>query len=187
MFATVLRGNARGFDAGVEASGPHDFAVRAGAARLAALPASIASRPSVRDVRNAPFVGDGMALLVKLICPTGKAKYFSRKDWTGSISLNCLGNSLFPCNWTRSIFKRCGLIHRDGRAFSNRALEFARGVAGNGVAVHAGYADIDALIALARIVCRVSLRDAGTLLVGILGFFRTRGQTASHQHQNNDS
>ena len=45
MFVTVLRGNARGFDAGVEASGPHDFAVRAGAARLAALPASIASRP----------------------------------------------------------------------------------------------------------------------------------------------
>jgi hypothetical protein len=36
-------------------SRPHDFAVRANAARLAAPPASIASRPSVRDDGQRPF------------------------------------------------------------------------------------------------------------------------------------
>ena len=76
MFVTVLRGNAHGFDAGVEASGPHDFAVRASIARLATLPASTASRPSVRDDGQRPSVWDGMAGVVSLICPTGKAIYF---------------------------------------------------------------------------------------------------------------
>ena len=44
FLVTVAGGLLRRLDAGVEASGPHDFAVRASAARLEAPPASIASR-----------------------------------------------------------------------------------------------------------------------------------------------
>jgi hypothetical protein len=45
----------RRLDAGVEASGPHDFAVRISTARLAVLAASTASRPAFRDVRETPL------------------------------------------------------------------------------------------------------------------------------------
>jgi hypothetical protein len=44
-------------DAGVEASGPHDFAVRKRAPSSEALPASTASRPALMTLRNAPRVG----------------------------------------------------------------------------------------------------------------------------------
>jgi len=46
-------------DASVGAPGPHDFAVRAGAARLATPPASIASRTNVRDDAYAPLIEAG--------------------------------------------------------------------------------------------------------------------------------
>src|ERR1700722_20311875 len=42
-------------DDGVEASGPHDFAVRAGAIRLLAPHASTASRRALMTLRNAPL------------------------------------------------------------------------------------------------------------------------------------
>src|SRR6202043_2184485 len=42
-------------DAGVEASGPHDFTVRKPALSSAAPPASIASQPYVRDDRETPL------------------------------------------------------------------------------------------------------------------------------------
>ena len=76
-----------------EASGPHDFTVRFGTARRhvlkiahrpeePALPshrahgaaASTASRPYVRDDGQRPFLGDRMAGVLKVICPTSKAK-----------------------------------------------------------------------------------------------------------------
>ena len=63
LLATVVGRLLRRSDTSVGVSGPHDFAVRLSAARLAAPLASTASHPSVRDVRNAPFVGDGMAAL----------------------------------------------------------------------------------------------------------------------------
>jgi hypothetical protein len=73
----------RRLDASVEASGPHDFAVRISTARPAVPtrpphPAprvvTIASRPSFleRDNDNKP-----------LICVRGKAENFSREGWTG--------------------------------------------------------------------------------------------------------
>jgi len=31
---------------------------------------------------NAPLFGTGWGELVEMICPTGKAEYFSRKGWT---------------------------------------------------------------------------------------------------------
>jgi hypothetical protein len=78
----------------IEASGPHDFTVRFGTARQhvlkiahepkkkPALPshrahdtaASTASRPNVRDDGQRPFLGDRMPGVLKVICPTTKAK-----------------------------------------------------------------------------------------------------------------
>jgi hypothetical protein len=76
-----------------EASGPHDFAVRfcsdvsASRDRSRALKpalrshraheaaASTASYPNVRDDGQRPFPGDRMAGVVKVICPTAKAKF----------------------------------------------------------------------------------------------------------------
>jgi hypothetical protein len=49
----------RKLDASVGASGPHDFAVRACAARLASQPASTASRSNVRDDAYAPLIEAG--------------------------------------------------------------------------------------------------------------------------------
>ena len=45
----------RELDAGVEASGPHDFSVRKKALSSAAPPASIAPQPYVRDDRETPL------------------------------------------------------------------------------------------------------------------------------------
>jgi hypothetical protein len=69
-------------DASVGASGPHDFAVRGisalvfGAARVHRIP------PRVRDDREPPLCEAGRGELVEMICPTGKAEYFSRRGWT---------------------------------------------------------------------------------------------------------
>jgi hypothetical protein len=67
-------------DAGVEASGPHDFAVRVSTVRQWCHP-----RPPhparVDDVGQRPSVGQDTRL-VELICPTGKAEYFSQRGWT---------------------------------------------------------------------------------------------------------
>jgi hypothetical protein len=47
----------RRLDAGVEASGPHDFAVRVSTVRQPALPASTASRPASVTIAIRPSVG----------------------------------------------------------------------------------------------------------------------------------
>src|SRR5579863_3589310 len=85
--AGAMREHRRQLDASVGASGPHDFAVRltrhsSKAPRRPPHPA-----PNVDDVAQRPSSGTGRGELVEMICPTAKAKYFSREDWTGSISL----------------------------------------------------------------------------------------------------
>jgi hypothetical protein len=100
----------RRLDAGVEASGPHDFAVRwhrLSSARLviahgfneSALrsrraqnaAASTASRPASVTMANAPL-WDGTAAGIDLIWDQWKQEYFSREDWTGQISLKLKEN-----------------------------------------------------------------------------------------------
>src|SRR3984893_16754877 len=54
-----LRNRFRRLDASVGASGPHDFAVRERCARLAAPPASTASRLNVRDDAQRPSYRGG--------------------------------------------------------------------------------------------------------------------------------
>src|ERR1700686_3531110 len=55
LFVTVVCASSRRLDAGVEASGPHDFSVRVSAVRQPAPPASTASHPNVRDDRDTPL------------------------------------------------------------------------------------------------------------------------------------
>jgi hypothetical protein len=61
LFVTVARGiSSADLTPAIEASGPHDFAVRQLARSSAAQPASIASLPYVRDDRETPLcVGPG--------------------------------------------------------------------------------------------------------------------------------
>jgi hypothetical protein len=77
----------RKLDAGVEASGPHDFAVREVALSSLAPPASTASRPASVTIASAPL-GDGMARDIEVIWAKGEGEYFWRRDWTAGIKLN---------------------------------------------------------------------------------------------------
>jgi hypothetical protein len=58
-------------DASVGASGPHDFAVRVSAVRLARAAASTVSRPTSVTIAIRPSLGTGWRKLVEMICPTG--------------------------------------------------------------------------------------------------------------------
>ena len=44
--------------------------------------------PTFVTMANAPLIEAGRRKLVEVICPTGQAKYFSKRDWTTQISLN---------------------------------------------------------------------------------------------------
>ena len=53
--------------------------------------------PNVRDDREAPLLWSaGRPELVKMICPTGIAKFFFERDWTTQIRLNRLMKLIFP-------------------------------------------------------------------------------------------
>jgi hypothetical protein len=67
-----------------------------------------------------------------------------------------------------------------------RAFEPARRIAGNSVAVHAGFADVNALIDFFGIKILVSLRDASTLLIGVLNLFRTRREAEGQGRQDTE-
>src|SRR4051794_22510673 len=74
-------------DARVEASGPHDFAVRVQRHSSKAPTASIASRAYVRDDRDTPLMWDGMARLIVLIWVRPETECFCKRDWTAQIRL----------------------------------------------------------------------------------------------------
>jgi len=57
------RNYCRQLDASVEASGPHDFAVRVSAIRQKHQPRPPHPVPNVRDDRDTPLMRDGMARL----------------------------------------------------------------------------------------------------------------------------
>jgi hypothetical protein len=81
------RNTFRQLDAGVAASGPHDFIVRACAVRPSAHPRPSHPVPNVRDDRETPLMWDGMAGNMDLIWGKREAIYFWRWDWTGGIRL----------------------------------------------------------------------------------------------------
>jgi hypothetical protein len=95
LFVTVAPKKlaSRELDAGVEASGPHDFAVREpGASR------QMRSRvhripPRVRDDRDTPLMWDETAEVIEVIWVRMESEYFCKWDWTGQITLNRLNKS----------------------------------------------------------------------------------------------
>jgi hypothetical protein len=96
-FAPVVRGLLHDLSASVGAPGPHDFAVRVSAARLASLtrpphPASTSVTIAIR-----PSCEGGTVRTLRLIWVSEKAKYFLRRDWTGFCGREVIcpsGNSL---------------------------------------------------------------------------------------------
>ena len=66
------------------------------------------------------------------------------------------------------------------------AFELTRRVTGNVVAVHAGFAYVNALTELPCIKLCVSLGDASTLLIRVLSLSRTR-RKADSRRQNNEA
>src|SRR5436309_1518692 len=74
-------------DASVEASGPHDFAVRIGTFRQACFSVHRIPCPTSVTIAKRPFEWDGMAGVVELIWVVGEAEYFYGKDWTTQITL----------------------------------------------------------------------------------------------------
>jgi hypothetical protein len=83
-----LRSCFRKLDASVEASGPHDFAVREvsalvfGATCVHRIP-----HPTSVTIAKRPSVWGGMADDIDLIWVGGEEKYFCKWDWTGGIRL----------------------------------------------------------------------------------------------------
>ena len=59
LVVTVICASSRRLDAGVEASEPHDFAVRVSTVRQTAPPASTASRPASVTIASRPSDGTG--------------------------------------------------------------------------------------------------------------------------------
>jgi hypothetical protein len=92
----------RRLDASVETSGPRAFAVRTW--RRSSDDARSVHRipPRVRDDAYAPLVEAGRRESIKLFLPNGEANYFSRKGWTGQITLKCHKDLIFARSryWT---------------------------------------------------------------------------------------
>jgi hypothetical protein len=87
------RKNFRQLDAGVEASGPHDFAVRKRALSSVALPASTASRPALVTCAT-PLFRDRTAVVVEVIWVNREEEYFSKLGWTGKWRNSLSGKSV---------------------------------------------------------------------------------------------
>ncbi len=103
-------------DASVEASGPHDFAVRKSALSSEAPLASTASRPASVTMASAPRVGrDGGDM--KVIWVRCERKYFCEGGWTGGLGDLPVGR---PDRADGRIFP---LRHSVARAARTRNLE----------------------------------------------------------------
>src|SRR5260370_39442342 len=74
-------------DAGVEASGPHDFTVRKARALVSSAACVHHIPPRVRDDRDTPLEWDETAAVLEVILVRTETEYFCRQIWTGKISL----------------------------------------------------------------------------------------------------
>jgi len=100
LFVTVAGGNEfRRLDAGVEASGPHDFAVRIKRCSTATLSASTASRPAFVTIASRPSVGrDGG--INKAVSTKRRSEIFLKKGLDSRIDKLPVGQIT---TWGRSI------------------------------------------------------------------------------------
>src|SRR4051795_124448 len=92
VVTVALRSPAK-LDASVEASGPHDFAVRVQHRSSAVLNSVHRIPPRVRDDRERPSVGRDGAIR-KVFCLVPEARYFCREGWTGDLRKMLPGPSL---------------------------------------------------------------------------------------------
>src|SRR5205814_8536839 len=69
-------------DASVEASGPHDFAVRVSTFRQACFSVHRIPYPTSVTIAKRPFEWDGMAGVLDLIWANREAEYFCKRGWT---------------------------------------------------------------------------------------------------------
>jgi hypothetical protein len=60
-------------------------------------------------------------------------------------------------------------------------------MAGHGAAPQAGLANIDTLTQALRIVVRITLSDAGALLIGVFNLLRARRKKSGHRNQKNEA
>jgi hypothetical protein len=81
-------------DAGVEASGPQDFAVRVSVVRQRHCHVHRIPHPTSVTIAKRPSVWDGMASDIDLIWVRREAEYFCKPDWTGEIKLKLQENFL---------------------------------------------------------------------------------------------
>ena len=84
-FATVVPQEAllpKELDASTAASGPHDFAVRVMRFVSRAFRVHRSPHPTSVTIAIRPSCGRGISEIIALICPTGRAEYFSAKGWT---------------------------------------------------------------------------------------------------------
>jgi hypothetical protein len=148
FLATVIGGHLHQLDASVEASGPHDFAVRL-MAPLVLLRQSVHRIPLPTSVTIAkrPSSGGGTAGDIWLIWGGGEAENFSAGDWTTQISLNLFNkfprarkrrrpvgaNSLVSrtrCSASSAVHRRAGTRFRwapDQQRIAESALRSIRG------------------------------------------------------------
>src|SRR3954449_6702789 len=73
-------------DASVEASGPHDFAVRLSTVRQPCYQRPPHPVPTFVTIAKRPFVWDGMAGVIVLIWVRLETECFCKGDWTAQIS-----------------------------------------------------------------------------------------------------
>src|ERR1700682_3998948 len=95
FFVTVVCASSRRLDAGVEASGPHDFAVHL--KRRSSYSAISVHRipPRVRDDRASAPLWDGTAGDIEVIWVRREGKYFCKWGWTVN-SLICPSGKSLP-------------------------------------------------------------------------------------------
>ena len=94
-------------DASVEASGPHDFAVRVSTFRQACCPRPPHPEPDVRDDRDTPLSGSEMAGDIEVIWGTRERQYFLQRDWTARNRLIALDKLGFARGDKRAPRRRC--------------------------------------------------------------------------------
>src|SRR6202035_1825354 len=88
-----LRKCIRKLDAGVEASGPHDFTVRVSTFRQARCRVHRIPFPTSVTIAIRPSSGDETAGVVNVIWVNRKGKYFCKLGWTTQITLIQLNKS----------------------------------------------------------------------------------------------
>jgi hypothetical protein len=124
LFVTVIGGLVRRFNASVEASEPHDFAVRSGTLRLAHLRVHRIPRPTSVTIAIRPSSGCGMARQMPLICRWDQSRSAATQWHDGQIRRAAFGTKEEGCPVGMKLFilrrGRYKIVNSRQEAFQNR-------------------------------------------------------------------